>query len=56
METIALDPILVAFLSKNIITLGVALKLLKELAKATPWALDDKIVQIATGLINKKDK
>lgn len=50
---IALDPILMAFLSGNLITLGLALKILKEIAKATPWAVDDKVIQIVTGFINR---
>ena len=45
---IALDPILLEFLAGNVVTLGLVLAILKVAAKATPWAIDDEILQILT--------
>lgn len=53
----ALDPILVPFFTKfingNIIWLGMLWVILKYVAKMTPWAGDDKIIQIITGLFSQ---
>ena len=41
------------FLSNNLIAITAILWILKSIAKATPWAIDDEIIQIVTGLISK---
>jgi len=41
-----MDDTLLRFLKDNIITLYVGLTLLKGIAMATPWAKDDKIIQL----------
>lgn len=51
-----MDDLLLNFVKENIITIGLLLAILKEIAKATPWAVDDKILQILTGLIGRKVK
>ncbi len=49
----ALDPVfipwLTALIAGNIIIVSGLWALLKYIAKITPWAVDDKIVQIVTG-------
>ena len=49
----ALDPVLIpwiaAFIAGNIIVMTGVWALLKYIAKLTPWAEDDKILQIITG-------
>lgn len=42
-----------AFISENWMLLGLALAVLKVIAKATPWAGDDQIVQIFTGFFGR---
>ena len=49
-----MDTLLLEFIRDNLLTLGLALAILKEIAKATPWAVDDNIVQILTGFIGRK--
>jgi hypothetical protein len=49
-----IDEILLTFVRENLVTLGVVLAILKAVARATPWAVDDEIVQILTGLIGRK--
>lgn len=49
-----MDALLLNFIKENIVTLGLALSILKAVAKATPWAIDDEILQILTGLIGRK--
>ncbi len=49
-----LDAWLIPFITKNVITLGIVVKALKILAKKTPWAADDEIVQLFTGLLPNK--
>lgn len=48
------DVYLVPFIKGNLITLGLLLPVLKAVAKATPWAIDDEILQIVTEFKNKK--
>jgi hypothetical protein len=49
-----MDVLLLEFIRDNLLTIGLVLAVLKEIAKATPWAVDDKIVQILTGFIGRK--
>jgi len=49
-----MDDILLAFIKDNMITIGIVLALLKVIAVETPWAADDKIIEILTGFIGKK--
>ena len=49
-----MDELLLFFIKENLVTLGLALAILKTLAKATPWAVDDEILQIVTGFLNRK--
>ena len=48
-----MDTIILEFLKENIITITYGLAVLKVLAQATPWAEDDKIIEILTGLIKR---
>ena len=47
----SVDPYIVEFVSKNFLGLLLAREVLKRVAKITPWAFDDQIYQIFTGLI-----
>jgi len=49
-----MDALLLEFIKENIVTLGLVMVVLKEIAKATPWAVDDKVVQILTGFLEKR--
>jgi len=49
-----MDALLLEFVRDNLVTLGLALAILKVIAKATPWAIDDEILQILTGFIGKE--
>lgn len=49
-----MDQLLLSFIQENIVTLGLALAVLKAIAKATPWAIDDEILQILTGFVGRK--
>jgi hypothetical protein len=49
-----MDEFLLAFVKDNLVTLGLALAILKAVAKATPWAVDDEILQILTGFLGRK--
>jgi hypothetical protein len=51
-----LDPIVLKFLAQNTITCLTGLGILKALAKLTPWAHDDEIVQIFTGVFDRGGK
>lgn len=48
-----MDTVLLKFISENILTITVFLGLLKGLAKITPWAGDDQVVQVFTGAFDK---
>jgi hypothetical protein len=48
---ISLDVYIKAFISNNSFFLLLVYSLLKGTAKVTPWAHDDKIIQIFGGLI-----
>lgn len=47
-QIISIDPYLVAFVSKNIITIGFVLGILKGMAKITSSVTDDKICTLLT--------
>jgi len=49
-----MDDLLLVFIKDNIVTLGLVLAVLKTAAKATPWAVDDEILQILTGFLGRK--
>ena len=49
-----MDALLLEFVKENLVTLGLVLAMLKVVAKATPWALDDEILQILTGFVGRK--
>jgi len=48
----SVDPYIVEFVSKNFLGLLLAREILNRVAKITPWAVDDQIYQIFTGLID----
>ena len=41
-----MDAIIAKFISENILTIGIGLVVLKGLAEISPWAWDEKIVDI----------
>lgn len=49
-----MDAWLLDFMKENLVTLGLALAVLKAIARATPWAVDDEILQILTGFLGRK--
>ena len=49
-----IDAWLLPFIRENLVSLGLFLALLKAIAKKNPWALDDEILQILTGFVNRK--
>jgi hypothetical protein len=49
-----MDVIILEFIQENFITISIILAVLKMIAKETPWATDDKIIEIFTGLIKLK--
>ncbi|HUV77064.1 MAG TPA: hypothetical protein VMW06_03295 [Desulfobacterales bacterium] len=49
---LALDPIVIAFVKNNLVTIGLFLGFLKGLAKITPGTTDDKIATLLTNLFN----
>ena len=51
-----MDAILLEFVQNNMVTLCLALGVLKVIAKETPWAADDEIIQILTGFFGKLKK
>jgi len=48
-----MDAILLKFVGDNWLTISFVLGLLKGLAKISPWAADDQIVQVFTGAFSK---
>ena len=50
-----LDPIIWEFVQGNFVFLTLIFSVLKVVAKKTPWAVDDEIVQIFTNFLNRKD-
>lgn len=51
-----MDAMILDFVSKNPITILLILGVLKIIAHETPWATDDKIIKLITGLFNSKGK
>jgi len=48
-----MDTWLLEFVKENLITIGLVLAILREIAAVTPWAVDNKIIQILTGFIER---
>ena len=48
-----MDEIILSFISGNYLTITLGLGLLKLIAIETPWAGDDKIIEILTGMLNR---
>jgi hypothetical protein len=51
-----IDEMVLSFVKENLVTIGLVLWVLKEVARETPWACDDKIFQILTGMFEKVKK
>ena len=51
-----MDVWLLNFAKENMLTIGLALSVLKVIAIETPWAADDKIIAIFTGYFKKGEK
>lgn len=49
-----MDELLLAFVKDNFVTITLALGVLKAIALETPWAIDDKIIQIFTEFSKRK--
>ena len=49
-----MDIWLLEFMKENMITGALVLSVLKVVAMETPWAADDKIIEIFTGFWKKK--
>ena len=49
-----MDTWLLEFVKENMITGALVLSILKVVAMETPWAADDKIIEIFTGFWKKK--
>ncbi len=49
-----MDAWLLEFIKENMITGALVLSILKVIAIETPWALDNKIIEILTGFWSKK--
>lgn len=45
-----LDPLILEFVSNNLLAIGLFLGLLKGIAKITPWSGDDKIATLFENL------
>jgi hypothetical protein len=48
-----MDSWLLDFIKENVITMSIILAILKVIAIETPWAADDKIIEILTGIFKK---
>jgi len=48
-----MDVLLVEFIKENLITISLVLAVLKAIAKETPWATDNRILEIFTGFLNR---
>ena len=49
-----MDELILEFIQGNFITVSIIIAVLKMIAKETPWATDDKIIEIFIGLIKLK--
>lgn len=47
---ISLDAIVIDFVSKNFLTIGLALAFLKGLAQVSPWTWDEKVVDLIAAM------
>ena len=47
---IKMDPMILEFVSNNLLAIGLFLGLLKGVAKITPWSGDDKIITLFENL------
>jgi len=56
LSTTGFDVILIAFIKNNFITILLVLSVLKVIAGATPWATDDKIIELLIGWMKRKTK
>ena len=52
---IDLDTYLLEFVRTNLVSLGLVLAVLKVIAINTPWAGDDKIIEIFTNFLNRNN-
>jgi len=52
---INIDAYILEFVRTNIVTLSLIVAILKVIAIQTPWAIDDKIIEIFTNFFNRKD-
>jgi len=48
-----MDEILLGLIQENLITISLVLAALKAIAKETPWAIDNRILEIFTGFLNR---
>ncbi len=46
-----LDVMIISFIQGNVLTIMLVMGLLKVIAKVTPWAWDDSIVSLLSGLV-----
>ena len=52
---IDIDSILLEFVRTNIVTISIIVAILKVIAVETPWAIDDKIIEVFTNFLKRKD-
>lgn len=48
-----IDEILLTFVRENLVTISLALGVLKLVANETPWAIDNEILQIFTKFLGR---
>ena len=48
-----MDELLLAFVKENLITITLVLGILRVAANETPWAIDNKIIQIFTKFLDR---
>ena len=51
-----MDAFLVPFIADNTFSIMLVLGILKIVAKATPWASDDEILELLTGYFSREQK
>lgn len=49
-----MDDLLLQIVKENLLVIGLVLAVLKVVAKATPWAVDDEILQILTNFVHRR--
>jgi len=52
---INIDAYLLEFVRTNIVTLTLVVAVLKVIAMHTPWAIDDKIIEVFINFFKRKD-